>query len=182
LIKVLEEYKLATKIQIRRDTASNWSNNNPILSSGEFGYETDTSKIKVGNGSSTWNNLDYVSGSTAELTAELQDFGIKTNNLESTINGIESSTIIDSALASQFRTLKYLIQCMYGSTEVHSAEIIIANDNSNLLLSQYGDVFSTAKLADFTIENNSGTINLTVTPVVGKTPLTVRFFRTGIRS
>lgn len=171
---------MATKIQIRRDTASNWSTNNPVLSAGEFGYETDTAKLKVGNGSSAWNLLDYISASTGELISELQDLGIKTNNT-ATITGIESATIIDSALASNFRTLKYLVQCTYA-TEIHSAEIIIAVDSSNLLLSQYGDIYSSVSLANFTAENNSGTINLTVTPVIGKTPLSVRFFRTGIKS
>ena len=173
---------MATKIQIRRDTSSNWSTNNPVLSAGEFGYETNTSKLKVGNGTDTWNNLDYISASTLELVSELEDFGVKSNNLENNIPGIEVSTIIDTASTSSWRTLKYLIQCMYGSTEVHSTEIIVTNDNTNVLLSQYGDVYTSTKLADFTLENNSGTINLTVTPVVGKTPLTVRFFRTGIRS
>ena len=51
---------MATKIQLRRDTSNNWSSNNPILSSGEIGYETDTRKIKVGNGSSAWNSLQYI--------------------------------------------------------------------------------------------------------------------------
>ena len=47
------------KIQLRRDTAANWTVKNPILSSGELGYETDTRKCKVGDGSTTWNSLKY---------------------------------------------------------------------------------------------------------------------------
>ena len=42
---------MANKIQIRRDTASNWTSSNPTLSQGEQGYETDTGKLKIGNGS-----------------------------------------------------------------------------------------------------------------------------------
>ena len=52
-----------TKIQIRRDTALNWTTANPILSSGEQGFETDTGKMKIGNGSSTWTALSYFAGS-----------------------------------------------------------------------------------------------------------------------
>ena len=41
-------------MQIRRDSAANWNNQNPILKQGEWGYETDTGKIKIGDGSSQW--------------------------------------------------------------------------------------------------------------------------------
>lgn len=48
------------RIQLRRDTAANWTVKNPILASGELGYETDTRKGKVGDGNTTWNSLPYV--------------------------------------------------------------------------------------------------------------------------
>jgi len=44
-------------LQLRRDTAANWASVNPILASGEIGYETDTDQFKFGNGTSTWNQL-----------------------------------------------------------------------------------------------------------------------------
>jgi len=50
---------VVTQIQNRRDTAANWTSTNPTLASGEIGFETDTLKFKVGNGSSTWNALNY---------------------------------------------------------------------------------------------------------------------------
>jgi len=50
---------MAVQIQIRRDTAANWSTNNPILAQGELGFETDTRMAKLGNGSDVWNDLDY---------------------------------------------------------------------------------------------------------------------------
>jgi len=46
-------------IQLRRDTAANWTSANPTLASGEFGYETDTGNFKIGNGSTAWNSLNY---------------------------------------------------------------------------------------------------------------------------
>lgn len=48
-----------TQIQIRRGTAAAWTAANPILAQGEMGYEIDTQKIKVGNGSSVWTSLTY---------------------------------------------------------------------------------------------------------------------------
>lgn len=51
-----------SKIQIRRGLASDWTVANPILGSGEFGYETDTGKVKIGNGTTTWTGLVYYNG------------------------------------------------------------------------------------------------------------------------
>lgn len=53
---------MSTKIQFRRDTAANWTANNPTLSQGEMGLETDTGKFKVGNGTDVWAALVYSSG------------------------------------------------------------------------------------------------------------------------
>jgi hypothetical protein len=39
---------MAVRIQLRRDTSSNWTTNNPVLYPGEVGLETDTLKFKVG--------------------------------------------------------------------------------------------------------------------------------------
>ncbi len=53
---------MAFRIQIRRDTSEKWSINNPILLDGEMGYETDTSYLKIGDGTTPWNSLSYWSG------------------------------------------------------------------------------------------------------------------------
>jgi len=50
---------MADKIQIRRDTTVEWVSNNPVLSEGEQGYEIDTGKIKIGDGSTAWTSLAY---------------------------------------------------------------------------------------------------------------------------
>ena len=51
---------MASKIQVRRDTLSNWNANNPVLSSGEIAFVTDENKFKVGNGSSAFSSLPYL--------------------------------------------------------------------------------------------------------------------------
>lgn len=50
---------MSAQIKLRRDTAANWTSVNPILSSGEPGLETDTLKIKYGDGATRWNLLSY---------------------------------------------------------------------------------------------------------------------------
>ena len=72
---------MAFRIQIRRDTSTNWAVNNPILLEGEFGYETDTTYMKIGDGTTPWNILSYWSlGATGATGAtggfiEIQENG-----------------------------------------------------------------------------------------------------------
>jgi hypothetical protein len=58
---------MATRMQQRRGTAAQWTAANPVLAAGEIGFETDTSKFKMGNGSSNWAALTYFANA-AELT------------------------------------------------------------------------------------------------------------------
>ena len=53
---------MTTRIKLRRDTAANWTTSNPILAAGEPGLETDTGKIKYGDGVSRWNVLEHTGG------------------------------------------------------------------------------------------------------------------------
>jgi hypothetical protein len=50
---------VVTQIQVRRGTASQWTSTNPTLAAGEWGFETDTGKVKIGNGSTAWTSLAY---------------------------------------------------------------------------------------------------------------------------
>jgi hypothetical protein len=52
------------RLQLRADTAANWTSVNPILLANELGRETDTGKIKIGNGTSTWTSLAYQAWAT----------------------------------------------------------------------------------------------------------------------
>ena len=61
---------MATKIQLRRDTASDWTSANPTLAAGEFGYESDTTKFKIGDGSTAWNSLAYKTGEGIKVVAD----------------------------------------------------------------------------------------------------------------
>lgn len=78
-----------TLIQIRKGTAAQWTAANPILAEGELGLETDTGKIKGGNGTDTWNSLPYsgsggsggnsvdsVNGQTGVVVLDKGDIGL----------------------------------------------------------------------------------------------------------
>ena len=47
------------RIQLRRDTASNWTTADPVLGAGEIGVETDTDQFKIGDGTTAWSSLGY---------------------------------------------------------------------------------------------------------------------------
>lgn len=59
---------MADRIQLRRDVATNWTTVNPTLAQGEFGYETDTNKLKFGDGTTVWSSLAYFSLSIDNIT------------------------------------------------------------------------------------------------------------------
>ena len=56
---------MATRMQQRRGTATMWTNANPILGVAEIGYETDTNKFKIGDGTNRWADLTYFQDSSA---------------------------------------------------------------------------------------------------------------------
>lgn len=51
---------MTMQIQLRRDTAANWTAEDPTLTNGEIGYETDTGRMKMGDGSTAWTALGYL--------------------------------------------------------------------------------------------------------------------------
>lgn len=57
----------------RNDTSNNWQTKNPILSLGEIGFETDTNKFKIGNGTVEYNTLPYCTYTTEEISAMISD-------------------------------------------------------------------------------------------------------------
>jgi len=63
----------SNRIQHRRGTAAEWTATNPILRSGELGYETDTAQLKFGDGVSQWTALPYTGGFGASNLNGLSD-------------------------------------------------------------------------------------------------------------
>jgi len=62
---------MASKIQLRSDSSANWISANPILAQGEAGIELDTNEIKIGDGLTHWNNLEYLSIDSSIPTASI---------------------------------------------------------------------------------------------------------------
>lgn len=63
-----------TRIRLRSDISANWTEANPMLHNAEFGVETDTGHMKVGDDATNWNGLDYIGsavyGTVATATSD----------------------------------------------------------------------------------------------------------------
>lgn len=85
---------MPNRFQFRRDTAANWTSNNPVLAAGEPGYETDTGYIKIGTGAATWTSLDYL-----EVPPKIVNDGSATFTLDLTHGNAVVRTTSGSAQA-----------------------------------------------------------------------------------
>ena len=73
---------MPTQIQLRRDTAADWTSNNPTMAAGEFGWESDTNRFKIGDGSTAWTSLGY-----ADTLKSLGDMTITGSTISAPSNG-----------------------------------------------------------------------------------------------
>ena len=69
----MAEKTIKTKIQLRNDLAATWNSKNPVLLKGEMGVETDTRKIKIGDGTTAWNALSYVGADANDILAVINE-------------------------------------------------------------------------------------------------------------
>ena len=58
---------VSVRLQLRADTAANWTSANPTLLANELGRETDTGKIKIGDGTTAWSSLAYQAWATLPI-------------------------------------------------------------------------------------------------------------------
>jgi hypothetical protein len=74
-----------TTIRVRQGVSGTgsgkWGTVNPTLAAGEFGFETDTGLLKIGNGSANWNTLTYVTDGS-KLTGSTLSSNITNSNLQ----------------------------------------------------------------------------------------------------
>ena len=61
---------IKTTFQFRRGNAEVWNRNNPVLGRGEPGFEIDTFRLKIGDGSTLWNDLPYVGNSEWSISPD----------------------------------------------------------------------------------------------------------------
>jgi hypothetical protein len=117
-------------------------------------------------------------------SAQATDLGSYGNN-ESTINGIENSTVFDNFTASEWRSMKYMISLKKtsgGANKYYATEMNILIDGSDISVSEYATIDNDGNIGTISVSRAGDTVSLTVVPVVGQTPITLRYMRLGLKA
>ena len=126
---------------------------------------------------------DYIDliDTAAALSTDLGSAG----NNESTINGIENSTVFDNFLASEFRSMRYVIsikQTSGGTNRFYATEMNILVDGTDVSFTEYATMENDGNIGTISVTRAGDTVSLTVTPVGGRTPITLRYMRMGLKA
>lgn len=122
-------------LQFRRNPAATWTTLNPILKSGEPGWETDTGKGKVGDGVTRWNAITTYAmgggggpGATTDAALTVSAYDNTTNVLSNTSNVLDDNGVTTYAGG----TLKAWIQTLLDGLVIDSVVNEVHRNNSNV--------------------------------------------------
>jgi hypothetical protein len=146
-------------------------------------------KLPISNVKSTFQTGDRPTQADYEnlidtTAAQSTDLGSAGNN-ENTIHGIESATVIDNFDATVWRMVKYLIsikKTSAGDNKFYATEMTLLVDGTGVSVSEYGTIDNDGNIGTISVSRVANTVNITVTPAVGITPITVRFARMGLKA
>jgi hypothetical protein len=141
---------------------------------------TVKTKFETGDRPSQQDYEDLIDSVSAQAT-DLGTFG----NNENIIYGIENATVIDNFDATVWRMVKYLISLAKtngGDNKFYATELTLLIDGENVSVSEYGGLDNDGNIGTISVSRVADTVNITVTPVVGITPITVRYARIGLKA
>lgn len=138
-----------TQIKLRRDTAANFTSKNPVLGIGEPAYETDTKKLKIGDGSTAYTQLAYFSsggGGTTNITATLP-LKIVDGVISLEVDG-QTIQIVDGKLHANLDELGNEVNTLAGDVTALQADVLKKQDKltagNNITISTDNVISSTA--------------------------------------
>ena len=144
---------MADIIQIRRDTAANWTSANPTLAQGELGIETDTLKVKAGTGSTAWTSLGYLvdtggyaaySDTTANFTGTLQNGGsnvVVDTDIGATVQAFDADTTKND-VANTFTANQAVSAELIATAYNETFAAVTSSSNATTVNCEAGNVFS----------------------------------------
>jgi len=148
---------MSSKILLRRGTAAEWSSANPILGNGELGIETDTLKIKIGNGSSTWSQLSsYANVTPAQLTSQINSLISAAPSTLDTLNELAAAINNDASFSTTVNNL------LTGKVSKSGGDTITSSTASTVGLIVKGAASQTADLQQW--QNSAGEVQVSIKP------------------
>ena len=124
-------------VKVKRATAARWASQNPVLAAGEIGYETDTRKMKLGDGTSSWTQLSYLvadgtgSGSGTGTGGQAATIRIGTvttlryNQNATVVNsGTSTAAVLDFGIPRGKSVYEYAVEGGYEGTEQEFGQLI----------------------------------------------------------
>lgn len=103
------------RVRNRQGTAAQWTSINPILLTGEIGIETDTKKIKAGDGSTAWTSLGYIIPPT-----------LSTLYVENDVNDVAGSSATINASTGRFRVSMGTTSFTLTNDKISSGDTVLA--------------------------------------------------------
>jgi hypothetical protein len=118
------------------------------------------------------------------LASQATDLGTDGNN-ENIVYGIENYTVLDTVDASQWRTVKYVIGISHtanGENKFYATELSVLIDGADVNVSEYAVIDNDGDIGTVDVSRNGNTLSLSVTPNPAIRPITVRYYRTGLKA
>lgn len=143
---------MAIQIQLRHDTAANWTSVNPILALGERGVETDTGKEKSGDGSTVWTSLPYF-GLTSPVSVANGGTGLTAMGTGvTTFLGTPSSANLATAITDETGSGSLVFATNPTLVGLKQTRVVMAANDIDL---STGDVFTKtiSTTTTFTVSN-----------------------------
>lgn len=142
------------RFQLRRDTAANWTSNDPTLAAGEFGYETDTGYLKIGDGTTAWTSLAYFS--TGSSTLADGDYGDVTVSGAGTTITVDNDVVTYAKIQNVSTTDRLLGRTTAGAGDI---EEIVFTDFAQTLIDDADAATARTTLGLGTLATQSGTFS-----------------------
>lgn len=119
-----------TQIKLRRDTSANFTSKNPVLGIGEPAYETDTKKLKIGDGTTAYTQLPYFSsgGGSSDITATLP-LKIVDGVISLEVDG-QTIQVVDGKLHANLDELGNEVNTLAGDVAGVQADLLNKQDKS----------------------------------------------------